>query len=588
MKTLFQIKETSASSVRHCCRVLSLIVALTAMSNGAWAAYYLYYNSLSNTSCWSTQDNPNPFRWTDGVDPVSNVCTWTIDLQQYNNYVYVATGNATGNILNIDKPGTNDYSGASYVNAMDRNDCDQKNYVRISTTQACTVKIQFDQTNHKITVSDADTPGPTPGGDALPVTSSSYAGNSPELFFYITGFGGSTAKYKNTDTYTLTVESGTAVVKERSDAAGTARLYYTLSSGYPLSGTNVFRLVHEESGDCAIVTFYNLSWQSTEKCSSEPTGDAPKVYWAQYPEMGVNQVSMFGYLVKRDCNTITDAGFYWSTSHINTEAAKTAIAAGGTNYIIHATSPATIRNLVAGQVFSAESATLVPALSESKTIYMVNYAKTDEGGIGISDEVALSYDFCKGMSADDVTLNQTSLSLPQDYKFTFEVTARNAGKHPIYVWKDGSTVIDGATGNTLEYTMPDASEHNISVTVTGHCGEAFTKTATVSSCYAPTITFTSETSATPWIDVPVQFTVANVSSAEWSVAPDADLSTLTKDGNTYSGKFRGGVNSGDSTNYDITVTAKSSCSNSGIEITGVHKIEVTKDTEQCDNPAALY
>ena len=42
MKTLFQIKETSASSVRHCCRVLSLIAALTALSNGAWAQFYFW------------------------------------------------------------------------------------------------------------------------------------------------------------------------------------------------------------------------------------------------------------------------------------------------------------------------------------------------------------------------------------------------------------------------------------------------------------------------------------------------------------------------------------------------------------------
>lgn len=408
------------------------------------------------------------------------------------------------------------------------------------------------------------TAAPVPGEGVLPIQGTSY-NNGDQLFIYIEGFGGSSAKYKNTDTYELTVKSGNVVVNQREDTPGTLRLYYTLSSGYPMSGTNVLKLVHQESGDCAIITFDNTTYSSHKGCI-EPT-ETPIVYWEKYPTIGNNTIDMFGYLAERWCSPVTDAGFYWKeTNDITAED----IANPATNHkFLAAANPA--KN---NDSFSKTTPGLSEIITEPTTIYLVNYVTTAGGGTGISDVVALAYSPCFPISS--VTLNSDAVSLPEGYKFTFEATARSAGKTPVYKWYLDDALIEGAASNTYEFTMPNTNPHTIKVEVTGDCKVSREATANITSCTMPAVTLAAETSTTPWTDVIITATPTAVASAEWSVEPKAELKNTRTEGAT----FRAGTPG----TYTVKYVGASSACDATVNAEAEIEITVNADSEDCVKP----
>ncbi|MCQ2336381.1 MAG: hypothetical protein MJ010_04275 [Paludibacteraceae bacterium] len=95
------IKNAFACGVRRYGRALLLVTALMAISSSAWATtYYVYLNNQQNSSCWSGN---NYFSWSDGCEENSNVCSWTLSLKQYENYLYFSTAKSTSSIVSLNK-----------------------------------------------------------------------------------------------------------------------------------------------------------------------------------------------------------------------------------------------------------------------------------------------------------------------------------------------------------------------------------------------------------------------------------------------------------------------------------------------------
>ncbi|MCQ2369029.1 MAG: fibronectin type III domain-containing protein [Paludibacteraceae bacterium] len=766
MKTLFQIKETSASSVRHCCRVLSLIAVGLMLSNTVSAEFYLRYNNKTNENNPTSSD----FEWSSGATPVSNICTWTISCKKYQNTcVFFAWPSAsTGELKSIATTGGITKSSSKIDMAQYQN-YSSKNYLFLKSKEDCSFKIEFNQTSQAITISDADTPGPTPGGDALPVVKNSTMFVGTGLQIVITGYScDGSATYNCNDDFTLVPDPNNADFKNQSDipdrVKGNASYAYYGFSKVPSSGVNKFTLTHTKTGDCAVITMTGSTCTKVESCSASPTpevsitsvdagngqltvnwsvtgitptsqtvqyksgsgayqngpavaanatsatitgltngteytikvtatygtdspfaeqtgtpaaptpgggvipitsstkimGDqlwiyidgypdneyktsndyvvttvsgtevkelqsktgsylyvvlkaasasgthefkiqdnttntcakftivdgsydshqsciditeTPIVYWEKYPTIGNNTIDMFGYLAERWCSPVTDAGFYWKETN---DITASDIETPATNHKFQAAANPAKNN----DSFSRTTPDLSTIITEPTTIYLVNYVTTAGGGTGISDVVALAYSPCFPIPEGGVTFNNDEISLPQGYKFTFEVTARSAGKTPVYKWylDDSTTPIEGAAGNTYEFTMPNTDPHTIKVEVTGDCEVSREATANITSCTMPAVTLAAETSTTPWTDVIITATPTAVASAEWSVEPKAELKNTSTGGAT----FRAGTPG----TYTVKYVGASSACDATVNAEAEIEITVNADSEDCVNPNA--
>lgn len=396
--------------------------------------------------------------------------------------------------------------------------------------------------------------------------------NNNELFVVIDGYP-STTYPQNKDKYSYENVSGTPAIDRIQDAAA-GYLYFVLY-GSTTSGERVYKITCTENNACAKLTFANGETVPTVgSCSEAPTPtETPIVYWEKYPTIGNNTIDMFGYLAERYCSNVTEAGFYWKETN---DITADDIENPATNHKFTATTNPAKNN----DSFSRTTPNLSEIITEPTTIYLVNYVTTAGGGTGISDVVALAYKPCFPIPDGGVTLNKSSVSLPEGYKFTFEVTARSAGKTPKYEWfLDGSgTKIEGAVSNVYEFTMPDASNHTLKVRVTGDCDVYREVTASITSCTMPAVTLAADASTTPWANVTITATPTAIATAQWSVTPNAELNSTSTSGAT----FRAGTPG----KYTVKYVGASSACDATVNAEAEIEITVNADSEDCVNPNA--
>ncbi|MCQ2360953.1 MAG: hypothetical protein MJ009_05700 [Paludibacteraceae bacterium] len=625
MKKLFQTKETSASGVKRCGRVLSLIVALTALAGSVYAqqTYQAYLNNTQQASCWSG----GGFSWLPAQTPDgSNNVSWTIDAKQYENYIYFSKSGSVDDIINMPSTVTvNDPQGLLYRG--EKCECSSKIGVCLNFKEAATgITLTYNVSSKAVTVSgevvtkysiNASGTGCTISPASISVNEGSFA-----TFTMTPEAGYSYASY------TVTPSGAATVTKEGNTFRVTPTANCTFSVVCSQKSYNVTTLLTEGSitptsatvshGGIQTFTVTIPGGKQFDKTATNYSGTAeisyndnkitlsnvtsagvlevafssdvtPIVFWEKYPTLGANSVNLYGYLAERYCTTVTAAGFYWSKSPITDKAAAiAAIGNGNTSkeYVIPATAfkkpdgtAATLATMENGFSFSAENAELNPSLTEATTIYLVNYLKTD-GNMAISDMVALVYEPC--FPVESVTLNNSAVSLPEGYKFTFEALARSAGKNPVYEWYLDGNKIDGATSSIYEFTMDAAASHSLKVKVTGDCSSFEEATAIIESCTVPEITLdATPASATPWVTVAITANGAEeqIGTGLWSVTPDAELNNGTPTGVT----FRAGTPGTYTVKY---VGISDECTAADVRVEAEKEITVSADSEDCENPNA--
>lgn len=602
MKKLFQI---------------TLTALLTAISVSAVAdTYYLRVGRQNNP------DVAADYKWSDGSNPVNNVCTWTITpMQSGNCFLWLCNGQSTSNIISL--PSSYTFTDAqSLTNWNQRQDFGGKYMLLISLKSNSEFTISWNISTHAITIGsatatytvsascangtfDPSSAKVTEGGSAVftftPADGYSYASHS------ITS--GTATVTKDGNTFTVAPTSNctlTVVCSQKSYNVQTLLTEGSISPTLAIvthGGSQTFTVTAPDdkqidktatnysgtaeilySGDVITLSNVESAGTLTVVFSSDVT---PIIFWEKYPTLGANTVNLYGYLAERYCTTVTAAGFYWSKSPIDEEAAKTAIGDGTTAKanVIPATAfkqpdgtAATLATMENGFSFSAENASLNPSLAEATTIYLVNYLKTD-GNMALSDMVALVYEPC--FPVEGITLNNTAISLPEGYKFTFEALARSAGKNPVYEWYLDGNKIDGATSNIYEFTMDAAESHSLKVKVTGDCSSFAETTATIASCSVPEITLdATPASATPWTTVTVTANGAEeqIGTGLWSVTPDAELNNGTPTGVT----FRAGTPA----TYTVKYVGISQECTADVRVEAEIEITVSADSEDCENPNA--
>lgn len=604
MKKLFQI---------------TLTALLTAISVSAVAdTYYLRVGRQNNP------DVAVDYFWSDGSNPVNNVCTWTITpMQSGNCFLWLCSAQSTSKILSL--PSSYTFADAQELTKWNqRQDFGGKFMLLINLKSNSNFTISWNVSTHAITIGsststytvstasehgtfDPSSAKVTDGGSAVftftPEAGYSYASHSVTA--------GTATVTKDGNTFTVAPTSDCTLTVVCSKKSYTVNTSLTEGSITPTSAT----VIHGESETFEVAipggkkfdktaTTYSgtaeITYSDNKITLSNVTSAGvlevafssdvtPRIFWEKYPTLGDNTVNLYGYLAERYCTTVTSAGFYWSKSPItDKDAAIAAIGSGTTEkeYVIPATAfkkpdgtDATLATMENGFSFSAENADLNPSLTEATTIYLVNYLKTN-GNMAISDMVALVYEPC--YTIESVTLNRNAVSLPTGYKFTFEALARSAGKSPVYEWYLDDVKIEGATSNIYEFTMPDAANHSLTVKVIGDCSSYKEATANITSCTVPEVTLNaSPASATPWTTVTLTANGAdgNISTGLWSVTPDAEL----KNGDSTSATFRAGTPATYTVKY---VGISSSCTAADVRVEAEKEITISEDSEDCENPNA--
>lgn len=596
---------------------ITLTALLTAISVSAVAdTYYLRVGRQNNP------DVAADYKWSDGSNPVNNVCTWTITpMQSGNCFLWLCNGQSTSNILSL--PSSYTFADAQgLTNWNQRQDFGGRYMLLIHLKSGDEFTISWNISTHAITIGssastytvstasehgtfDPSSAKVTDGGSAVftftPEAGYSYASHSVSA--------GTATVTKDGNTFTVAPTSNCTLTVVCSKKSYTVNTSLTEGSITPTSATvnhgesktfdvaipggkkfdktaTTYSGTAEISYNDKVITLGNVTSAGTLTVvfSSDVT---PIVFWEKYPTLGANAVNLYGYLAERYCTEVTAAGFYWSKSPITDKAAAIEYIGSGAakEYVIPATAfkqpdgtAASLATMENGFSFSAENAALNPSLTEATTIYLVNYLKTN-GNMALSDMVALVYEPC--YTIESVTLNRNAVSLPAGYKFTFEALARSAGKTPVYEWYLDNVKIEGATSNIYEFTMPDADNHSLRVKVIGDCSSYAEATANITSCTVPEVTLTANpASATPWTTVTITATDADghIGTGLWSVTPDAELNNGTPTGVT----FRAGTPA----TYTIKYVGISQECTADVRVEAEKEITISADSEDCENPNA--
>ena len=174
-------------------------------------------------------------------------------------------------------------------------------------------------------------------------------------------------------------------------------------------------------------------------------GSTPKVWLGATPEQSV----LSGHLAERGCETVTNWGFYYSTTGgITQSQVSTDFDGSKTNILEVACSNPSIGTdfSVSNPAFNGISGTS----GAPQKVYVVAYA-VNENGLVISDELALNY------CGQSFTLSGTgSVSATTSYPWeATTVTASNATGAATYTWQlysyDATAYLPQSTDQTTEY-----------------------------------------------------------------------------------------------------------------------------------------
>ena len=140
-------------------RFVALLCVLLGMSSSAWGAYYLHYN---NTGSHTKDIGASDLKWTDEVEPVNNVCTWTITTSAWDNYVYIMSSKANKTVLDITGATiSNKSSNIDFGNISDHNS-KKLFYFKQKSAKQITITITYNLSTKVITFADGSADTCTP------------------------------------------------------------------------------------------------------------------------------------------------------------------------------------------------------------------------------------------------------------------------------------------------------------------------------------------------------------------------------------------------------------------------------------------
>ena len=140
-------------------RVVALLCVLLGISGNAWGAYYLHYN---NTGSHTKDVGASDLKWTDGVEPVDNVCTWTISTSAWDNYVYIMSSKTNKTILDITGATISNKSSNIDFGNISNHNSKKLFYFKQKSAKQITITITYNLSTKVITLADGSAGGCTP------------------------------------------------------------------------------------------------------------------------------------------------------------------------------------------------------------------------------------------------------------------------------------------------------------------------------------------------------------------------------------------------------------------------------------------
>ena len=156
-------------------RVVALLCVLLGISGNAWGAYYLHYN---NTGSHTKDVGASDLKWTDGVEPVDNVCTWTISTSAWDNYVYIMSSKTNKTILDITGATISNKSSNIDFGNISNHNSKKLFYFKQKSAKQITITITYNLSTKVITLADGSAGTCTPSAT---ITGASYDGTQITL-----------------------------------------------------------------------------------------------------------------------------------------------------------------------------------------------------------------------------------------------------------------------------------------------------------------------------------------------------------------------------------------------------------------------
>mgnify|MGYP002519648838 CR=1 FL=1 len=156
-------------------RVVALLCVLLGISGNAWGAYYLHYN---NTGSHTKDVGASDLKWTDGVEPVDNVCTWTISTSAWDNYVYIMSSKTNKTILDITGATISNKSSNIDFGNISNHNSKKLFYFKQKSAKQITITITYNLSTKVITLADGSAGTCTPSAT---ITGASYDGTQINL-----------------------------------------------------------------------------------------------------------------------------------------------------------------------------------------------------------------------------------------------------------------------------------------------------------------------------------------------------------------------------------------------------------------------
>ncbi len=226
-------------------RVVALLCVLLGISGNAWGAYYLHYN---NTGSHTKDVGASDLKWTDGVEPVDNVCTWTISTSAWDNYVYIMSSKTNKTILDITGATiSNKSSNIDFGNISDHNS-KKLFYFKQKSAKQITITITYNLSTKVITLADGSagtcTPSATITGASYDGTKITLSGTVTEVCTssIVTWYGWQYKTDVNADWSTSTYIEGKGKAGSNQHQTTTSPLNYTNTwTGFEEGKTYYFR-----------------------------------------------------------------------------------------------------------------------------------------------------------------------------------------------------------------------------------------------------------------------------------------------------------------------------------------------------------
>ncbi|MCQ2350653.1 MAG: hypothetical protein MJ003_01620 [Paludibacteraceae bacterium] len=317
MKNLFKIKSSFAGSVRHYGKVMSLIVAFTAFSSGAWADWYFWgYNNNS-----PQPDSPTVTKKMD--NPSTNVYTVTLSASESvgDYYFFISSaGSGSGSSAYNSSIDISSVSGDFYLKKQTGGNLGKSsNTYHFWNDQQKDVTITYNAQNSTLVASSGS--GPTPSADVWTLRGGFNSWGSGDVFQDVDGTLTCAVTLPANTTYQKGKDTNGFKIVKTTDGVDT---WYGCDA--EITTSVVDYIFYSDKDNCGLTTkaagvyVFTLKPEGNPQLSITYPQAKPQVWVGDEPivETGI-RATVSAYIKSTGCSTVNEIRAYFDKESFDEE-----------------------------------------------------------------------------------------------------------------------------------------------------------------------------------------------------------------------------------------------------------------------------